>query len=139
MIRDDVAVFASTMTPEPALWNCRSRGFESGGASKKRRKKRIVQQRIASGLLFNGARVAMFTTEGETRLTMGQARAWLPHRLKPARRRKSGPLMTAAASAAAANLRRRFMQVLRGIFEPASKQGRTDSSGLLASIDAILH
>src|ERR1700722_19823390 len=60
------------MTPEPALWNCRSRGFESGGTSKKRRK----NGSSSSGLRWPGfslmvPRVAMFTTAGDTRLTMG--------------------------------------------------------------------
>src|SRR5271156_936501 len=60
------------MTPEPALWNCRSRGLESGGTSKKRRKKGSSSKGLRwPGFSLMVPRVAMFTTAGETRLTMG--------------------------------------------------------------------
>src|SRR5580704_6399214 len=60
------------MTPEPALWNWRSRGLVSGGTSKNRRK----NGSSSSGLRWPGfslivPRVAMLTTAGDTRLTMG--------------------------------------------------------------------
>src|SRR6266404_2654051 len=84
------------MTPEPALWNWRSRGFESGGTSKKRRK----NGSSSKGFRWPGSslmvpRVAMLTTAGDTRLTMGAS---------------EGIGAAAAASVAAANLRRRFMR-----------------------------
>ncbi len=59
------------MTPDPALWNWRSRGFESGGASKNRRKKGSSSSGLWPDCSLMVPRVAMFTTEGETRLTMG--------------------------------------------------------------------
>src|SRR4029453_10815934 len=58
-----------TITPEPALWNCRSRGARSG-ASKKRRK----NGSSSSGLRRDSRsvpRVAIFTTAGEAFFTTG--------------------------------------------------------------------
>ena len=89
-------------------------GFASGGVSKKRRK----NGSSISGLRCPGCSlmvplVAMLTTAGETRLTMGASdgigaasataagnAAWAGE----------NPEITAAASMAAANLRRRFMR-----------------------------
>src|ERR1700724_944975 len=109
------------MTPEPALWNWRSRGFKSGGASKKRRK----NGSSSKGLRWPGSslmvpRVAMLTTAGETRLTMGAsegigaASAMSADPVAPYAGRgrvTAGPPITAVASAAAAKkLKRRFMR-----------------------------
>src|ERR1700694_4831825 len=107
------------MTPEPALWNWRSRGFKSGGASKKRRK----NGSSSKGFRWPGAswmvpRVAMLTTAGETRLTMGasegigaaSATSGVPAACTGPAIMTAGPAMTAAASVAAAKLSRRFMR-----------------------------
>ena len=62
--------FASKMTPEPALWNWRSRGPMSG-MSKNRRKKGSSSSGFCGVRSRMVPRVAMFTTAGETRLIMG--------------------------------------------------------------------
>src|ERR1700693_4186812 len=106
------------MTPEPALWNWRSRGFESGGTSKKRRK----NGSSSKGFRWPGSslmvpRVEMLTTAGETRLTMGasegigaaSAMGAVPAACTGPAMMTAGPAMTAAASVAAAKLSRRFM------------------------------
>jgi hypothetical protein len=62
--------FASKMTPEPALWNWRSRGPISGN-SKNRRKKGSSSNGFWGWRSRIVPRVAMFTTAGETRLIMG--------------------------------------------------------------------
>ena len=54
------------MTPEPALWNSRSRGVF--GTSKKRRKNGSFSSGFCSCTV---PRVAMFTTAGVTRFSMG--------------------------------------------------------------------
>ena len=54
------------MTPEPALWNSRCRGVF--GASKKRRKKGSLSSGFCSCTV---PRVAMLTTAGETRFSIG--------------------------------------------------------------------
>ena len=123
------------MTPDPALWNWRSRGLESGGASKKRRK----NGSSSSGLRWPGSslmvpRVAILTTAGETRLTMGASDG-----IGAASATGAGkaaytgavltiavPAMTAAARVAAANSRRRFMRSpFRWICSRRAKRGRT--------------
>src|SRR5437879_12596993 len=59
------------MTPEPALWNGRSRGPVSGGASKKRRKKGSSKSGFCGPRSRMVPRVAMLTTAGETFLIIG--------------------------------------------------------------------
>jgi hypothetical protein len=54
------------MTPEPALWNSRCRGVL--GTSKKRRKNGSFSSGFCSCTV---PRVAMLTTAGETRFTIG--------------------------------------------------------------------
>src|SRR5271168_3399731 len=97
------------MTPEPALWNWRSRGFESCGASKNRRKNGSSSSGLRPGCSLMVPRVAMFTTEGETRLTMG-ASVGMAEVSAAGTAANSGPLIVVAASTAAAILRRRFMR-----------------------------
>src|SRR3984957_20447798 len=106
------------MTPEPALWNWRSRGFESGGTSKKRRKNGSSSRGLRwPASSFMVPRVAMLTTAGETRLTMGASDgigaasatgAGTAACAAPATITAGAPTV-AAASIAAANLERRFM------------------------------
>src|SRR6266403_6317997 len=107
------------MTPEPALWNWRSRGFESGGTSKKRRKIGSSSKECRWSCAFlKVPRVAMLTTAGDTRLTMGASEGIGAASAAGAGRAAyagpgaiaAGPAMTAAVSVAAANLRRRFMR-----------------------------
>src|ERR1700737_4381232 len=110
------------MTPAPALWDWGSRGFISGGASKKRRKNGSSSRGFRwPGSSLMVPRVAMLTTAGETRLTMGASEgigAASAMSAAPVAAYKglgiitAGPAMMAAASAAAAKLRRRFMPVL---------------------------
>src|SRR5580704_5784959 len=107
------------MTPEPALWNWRSRGLESGGASKKRRK----NGSSSKGLRWPGCslmvpRVAILTTAGDTRLTMGAREGRGAASVRgPGKAAQAGwkiiaaGAAKAAVSAAAANLERRFMPV----------------------------
>src|ERR1700736_4191376 len=104
---------ASTMTPDPALWNWRSRGFESGGVSKKRRKNGSSSRGLRwPGFSLMVPRVAMLTTEGEARFTMGasdgigDSTAGVVGNAAYA----AGAVVTAAASDAAASVRRRFMR-----------------------------
>src|ERR1700679_988457 len=102
------------MTPEPALWNWRSRGFESWGASKNRRKNGSSSSGLRPGCSLMVPRVEMFTTEGETRLTMG-ASVGIGEASAAGTAANAWPLIAVAliavaASAAAANLRRRFMR-----------------------------
>src|SRR5579863_1264744 len=108
------------MTPEPALWNWRSRGLESGGASKNRRKNGSSSKGLrCPGCSLMVPRVAILTTAGDTRLTMGAREgtgaasvrglgnaAWAGWKIIAAR------AVRAAVSAAAANLERRFISVL---------------------------
>src|SRR5260370_28246771 len=107
------------MTPEPALWNWRSRGFESGGTSKKRRK----NGSSSKGFRWPGSslmvlRVAMLTTAGDTRLTMGASEGIGAASATGAGRAAfagavimtAGAAMMAAASVASAKLRRRFIR-----------------------------
>src|SRR6185437_389797 len=61
------------MTPGPALWNGRSRGPESGGTSKKRRKKGSSSRGFWGPFSWMVPRVAMFTTAGETFLIIGDS------------------------------------------------------------------
>src|SRR5882757_1998189 len=98
------------MTPEPALWNCRSRGFESGGASKKRRKNGSSRSGLWPGCSLMVPRVAMFTTEGDTRLTIGASVGMGAAASAAGTAARAGPLIANAVSAAAANCRRRFMR-----------------------------
>src|SRR3984957_12470812 len=125
------------MTPEPALWNWRSCGLESGGASKKRRKKGSSSR----GLRWPGSslivpRVAMLTTAGETRLTIGAregigaASATVEGRAAEAGAAKiiAGAARSAAASAAAAKLTRRFIGIpCPSICYRRARRGRTSS------------
>src|SRR5580698_10098680 len=122
------------ITPEPALWNWRSRGLESGGTSKKR----LKNGSSSKGLRWPGCslmvpRVAILTTAGDTRLTMGASEGIGAASASGAGRaanagamKAAGPATAAAASAAAANLRRRFMRnpsILIG------SQGRQNEAG----------
>ena len=60
------------MTPEPALWNWRSRGLASGGASKNRLKNGSSRRGLRCDCFsLMVPRVAMLTTAGEARLTIG--------------------------------------------------------------------
>src|SRR5579863_3213352 len=59
------------MTPEPALWNGRSRGPVSGGTSKKRRKKGSSSSGFCAPRSRMVPRVAMLTTAGETLRIIG--------------------------------------------------------------------
>src|ERR1700733_3837098 len=59
------------MTPEPALWNGRSRGPVSGGTSKKRRKNGSSSSGFCAPRSRMVPRVATFTTAGETFLIIG--------------------------------------------------------------------
>src|SRR5271167_4882870 len=114
------AFLASTMTPEPALLNWRSRGLASGGASKKRRKKGSSSKGLRPGCSLMVPRVAILTTDGEIRLTMGasdgmgaesaagDAGGDPAHAGAP--RGANNMAVSAAASAATANLRRKFMR-----------------------------
>src|SRR4030081_228147 len=102
------------MTPEPALWNWRSRGLESGGASKKRRKKGSSSRGLRwPGCSLMVPRVAILTTAGEVRLTMGASDGIGAASRGAGKAATAGaaadPAMKAAASHAAANLRRRFI------------------------------
>src|ERR1700730_9198797 len=97
------------MTPEPALWNWRSRGLASGGASKKRRKNGSSNSGLRPERSLMVPRVAIFTTAGETRLTMGASEG-IGAASGAGVTAYTGALKTAAASAASANLRRRFMR-----------------------------
>src|SRR6185437_11196352 len=97
------------MTPEPALWNWRSRG-----TSKKRRKKGSSNRGLrCPDFSLMVPRVAMFTTEGETRLTigasegMGAAAAACTVAVSAA-----GAMMAAAKRVIDASLRRMFTRVL---------------------------
>src|SRR6266704_1357087 len=65
--------FASKMTPDPALWNGRSRGPESCGTSKKRRKKGSSNRGFCGPFSWMVPRVAMFTIAGETFLIIGES------------------------------------------------------------------
>src|ERR1700722_3702690 len=129
------------MTPEPALWNWRSCGLESGGASKKRRKNGSSSR----GLRWPGSslivpRVAMLTTAGETRLTIGAregigaASATGAGEAAQAGRRTmiAGPAARAAAGAAAARLTRRFIcsPSVRRLPGGRNKAGRVTSGPL---------
>src|SRR5882762_757937 len=122
------------MTPEPALWNWRSRGFESGGTSKKRRK----NGSSSKGFRWPGSslmvpRVAILTTAGDTRLTMGasegigaaSATGAGSAAFAGAATMTAGAAMTAAARAATAKSRRRFMRNPSVLFFSATpKAGR---------------
>src|SRR5271169_4441788 len=124
------------MTPEPALWNCRSRGFASGGISKKRRKKgSSIKGLRCPGLSLIVPRVATLTTAGETRLTIGaregmgaaSAGAGVGNAANAA-----GPVhMAMVATSVAANLIRRFMRI------PLIEQNYPAAGTLFRS--AILH
>src|SRR5882757_8816500 len=59
------------MTPEPALWKGRSRGPESWGTSKKRRKNGSSNNGFWGPFSWMVPRVAMFTMAGETFLIIG--------------------------------------------------------------------
>src|SRR5487761_2045257 len=60
------------MTPEPALWNCRSRGGAPGGTLKNLRKNGSSSSGLPwPALSLIVPRVATLTTAGETRLTIG--------------------------------------------------------------------
>ena len=59
------------MTPEPALWKGRSRGPESCGTSKKRRKNGSSNNGFWGPFSWMVPRVAMFTMAGETFLIIG--------------------------------------------------------------------
>src|ERR1700737_2586968 len=61
------------MTPEPALWKGRSRGPESWGTSKKRRKKGSSNKGFCGPFSWMVPRVAMFTMAGETFLIIGES------------------------------------------------------------------
>src|SRR5271169_5875746 len=102
------------MTPDPALWNCRSRGFASGGTSKKRRKKgSSIKGLRCPGFSLMVPRVATLTTAGETRLIIGASDgigAASTVGGAGGAANAAGTLIMAAASAAAANVRRRFMR-----------------------------
>src|ERR1700722_14146306 len=124
------------MTPDPALWNCRSRGFKSGGASKNRRKNGSSRSGLRPGCSLIVPRVAMFTTEGETRLTMG-ASVGMGAASAAGTAANACPQIMDAASAAAAKLRRRFKREVSSL--PARKARPDLKSGLLASVEAILH
>src|SRR5271170_6943274 len=131
------------MTLEPALLNCRSCGLASGGVSKKRRKNGSSSSGLRPGCSLMVPRVAIFTTEGETRLTMGAsdgigaASAGGDAGGEPAYA-GAPPLEAAnAASAAAAKLKRRFMRDPHPLFS-CRHQGRT-SVRPRCRIDAILH
>src|SRR5712672_2882421 len=65
--------FASKMTPEPALWKGRSRGPESCGTSKKRRKNGSSNKGFCGPFSWMVPRVAMFTMAGETFLIIGES------------------------------------------------------------------
>src|ERR1700691_4591464 len=132
------------MTPEPALWNCRSRGLASGGTSKNRRKK---------GSSINGLccppcslivpRVAMLTKEGDTRLTIGASdgigAASGTAAGDPAR--TAGAARKVAATAIAASLKRKFMRhpllsvspLLNGGMGPGEILARLHASSLVDS------
>src|SRR3984957_21226018 len=126
------------MTPEPALWNWRSRGFASGGTSKKRRKNGSSSRGLRwLGSSFIVPRVAMLTTAGETRLTIGASEgigaasatgAGTGAYAAPATM-AAGPAMAAAASIAAANLKRRFMPILPFARSLPAHRGRANQPG----------
>src|ERR1700761_3293793 len=58
-------------TPEPALWNCGEWLPRAWGTSKKRLKAGSASSGLEGALSLTEPRVAMLTTLGETRLTMG--------------------------------------------------------------------
>src|ERR1700730_6096856 len=64
---------ASKITPEPALWKGRSRGPESCGTSKKRRKKGSSNNGFCGPFSWMVPRVAIFTMAGETFLIIGDS------------------------------------------------------------------
>src|SRR5258706_2185908 len=128
------------MTPEPALWNWRSCGFESGGTSKKRRKNGSSSKGFrCPGSSLIVPRVAILTTAAETRLTMGASEGIGAASAMDAGSAAfagpetmiAGPAMTAAASVAAASLRRRFMRSPSVRFVLGVNRGRTFPSGLI--------
>src|SRR5450631_1939309 len=108
------------MTPEPALWNCRSRGFASGGRSKNRRKKgSSIKGLRCPGFSLMVPLVATLTTAGETRLTIGASEgigaASTAGGLGDAAN-AAGPIagpvdMARVAARVAANVIRRFMRI----------------------------
>src|ERR1700722_19431636 len=125
------------MTPEPALWNWRSCGFESGGTSKKRRKNGSSSR----GFRWPGSslivpRVAILTTAAETRLTMGASEGIGAASAMAGSAAFAGsetmtadPAMGAAARVAAASLRRRFIRSPSVRFVLDVNRGRTFPSG----------
>src|SRR5271169_3209699 len=100
------------MTPEPALLNWRSCGLASGGASKKRRKNGSSSKGLRPGCSLMVPRVAMLTTDGETRFTIGAsdgigaASAAGEAGGEPACAGTAAEAANAAANAAAAKLKR---------------------------------
>src|SRR5271168_1462244 len=136
------------MTPEPALLNWRSRGLASGGVSKKRRKKGSSSKGLRPGCSLMVPRVAILTTDGEIRLTIGASEGMGAESAAgdaggdPAHAgAPMGPFdaaLSATASAAAAILRRKFMRgPWRSLVAGTSRPDKRPAS--LPTIDAILH
>src|SRR5580698_4879462 len=120
------------MTPEPALWNGCSRGCTSGGVSKKRRKKGSSISGLRCPWSLIVPRVAILTTAGETRLTIGAsegigaASSVCAAGAATDSDRAAGRVSVAAASAAASETKRRVIcSPLKAL---STQRGRTPVS-----------